>query len=234
MKTAWFRFAWIALCSALAAERPAPGARLDATACSVDALIADIEAANAAAPTPVTITLTTACTYDLTTAAPPEDLGFWYGPNGLPAITGNVTIQGQGATIERSASTVENFRIFAVVSDETLGVSGSLTLVNLTLANGVALGGSGADGGGGGAGLGGCIYTQGNLTLSGVALTGCQAVGGAGAAIGNGGGGGGGLGGNGGAGGTSGGGGGGGFMGPGGAGGNGSGGGGGALGSGAA
>ena len=234
MKMAWLRrFAWITLFSALAVERPAPAALPAVTPCSAAALIADIEAANAAAPTPVTITLTAGCKYDLTTAAPPEDLGFWFGPNGLPAITGNITIQGQGATIERSASTLEIFRIFAVVNDSTLGVTGSLTLVNLTVANGVALGGAGADGGGGGAGLGGCIYTQGNLTLSGVTLTGCQAVGGAGAAIGNGGGGGGGLGGNGGAGAATGGGGGGGFMGHGGAGASGSGGGGGAFGNGA-
>src|SRR5215468_11085405 len=118
MKMAWLRrFAWIAAFSFLAAERPAPAALPAVTPCSAGALVADIEAANAAAPTPVTITLTQGCKYDLTVAAPPEDLGFWYGPNGLPAITGNVTIQGQGATIERSASTLENFRIFAVVSD---------------------------------------------------------------------------------------------------------------------
>jgi hypothetical protein len=30
---------------------------------------------------------------------------FWYGPDGLPAITSNLTIQGNGATIERVVST---------------------------------------------------------------------------------------------------------------------------------
>jgi MYXO-CTERM domain-containing protein len=237
MIRAWFRrFAWLALVFAFAAARPAPAAIPASTPCDVDSLIADIEAANAAAPSPVTITLTTGCKYDLVAPAPADDLGFWYGPNGLPAIVGNITIQGQGATIERAPGASENFRIFAVASSATLGVTGSLTLVNLTVANGVAHGGDGAFGGGGGAGLGGCIYTQGNLTLSGVTVTGCEAIGGDGAVVGTGGGGGGGLGGNGGAGSASGGGGGGGFMGHGGSGdgAGASGGGGGALGNGAA
>jgi len=129
----------------------------------------------------------------------------WYGPNGLPPITSKITIVGdpQGTIIMRSANTgVSAFRIFYVgggqslshynppqdgngtVVSTTLPGPGNLTLINLTLQNGLAQGGAGGSstlgGGGGGLGAGGAIYNQGTLTLQGVTLAGNQAVGGAG------------------------------------------------------
>lgn len=100
------------------------------------------------------------------------------GPNGLPDITANITIQG-GATITRSSSTP--FRLFHVSQ------GGSLTLNGITLSDGDAQGGNGGNvsggngngGGGGGAGLGGAIFShQGNVTLINTTLAGSQAKGG--------------------------------------------------------
>src|SRR5260370_28937400 len=73
----------------------------------------------------------------------------WYGPNGLPAIDNDITINGQGATIER-ADGAPNFRLFYVsggsggVGDNTNTLpQGILTLNDLTLEGGVAKGGDG-------------------------------------------------------------------------------------------
>ena len=57
---------------------------------------------------------------------------------------------------------------------------GSLTLTNLTLANCLSSGGSGADGGGGGgaAGMGGAIFNEGSLSLQNSILSGNTALGG--------------------------------------------------------
>jgi uncharacterized repeat protein (TIGR01451 family) len=151
----------------------------------------------------------------------------WYGASGLPAITSSITIQGNGATIERSTAVgTPSFRLLYVTGGQGSEPSGSgnLTLQNLTLSGGLAQGGSGGNSesaGGGGAGLGGAIFNQGSLSLSGVTLAGDEAIGGVGgsALYGTSAGGGGGLGGNGGAGGDRTPGGGGGFEGNGGAGG---------------
>src|SRR5208282_6628588 len=93
-----------------------------------------------------------------------------YGPTGLPVVTANITIVGNGATIGRTAG--PSFRLFAV------GPEGSLTVDNLTLQGGwadgrynSALPPAAADGG--------AIYIdQGStLTLSGVTVTGNAAFG---------------------------------------------------------
>ncbi len=101
----------------------------------------------------------------------------WYGPNGLPAIASNITINGNGAVIERAAGATP-FRIFYVSGggdlDDNALAAGTLTLSNLTIEGGLAQGGNGGAGvlgGGGGAGLGGAIFNQGTLNLSGVTLT---------------------------------------------------------------
>ena len=142
----------------------------------------------------------------LVTARHNADLGF----NGLPSISNNLTILGNGAKLERSSA--DTFRFFHVAAAK------QLVLFDLWLVGGQARGGNG---GGGGAGLGGAILNEGSLTLSRVTLSGNVARGGNGGSrvAGSGQRGGGGLGGNGGTGGTGGGGGGGGY---GGAGGNGS------------
>lgn len=118
---------------------------------------------------PITITLAPGSTYALTT---PDN--YYYGPNGLPAITSNITINGNGATIERVGSTP--FRIFFVSgpNDPNGLPAGQLTLENLTVEGGLAQGGNGGAGnvgGGGGAGLGGAILNEGSLSLNGVTLT---------------------------------------------------------------
>ncbi|HET6878959.1 MAG TPA: hypothetical protein VFI31_02320, partial [Pirellulales bacterium] len=132
-----------------------------------------------------TIELAAGSTYNLSAAD-----NNWYGPNGLPPITSDLTIDGNGATIERSAAAgTPDFRLFYVSGGEEL-VAGSLDLENITLANGIARGGAGGAGGGGGMGAGGAIFNQGALVLSGVTLTNNEALGGTAAGSGEGGGGG--------------------------------------------
>ncbi len=113
------------------------------------------------------------------------------GPSAF-VITKSLTIDGSGQTLLRNTATP--FRLFFV------SITGSLTLSNLTLEDGLALGGAGFNGGGGAAGLGGAIFNYGALSVTGVTFAGNAAVGGAGAIYGGGGagsnGGGGGLGGN--------------------------------------
>ena len=75
-------------------------------------------------------------TYVLT--APDND---WYGPNGLPAIASNVTINGNGAIIE--ATGASHCRIFYVSGGFDTLPAGSLALNNLTLEGGLAVGGAG-------------------------------------------------------------------------------------------
>ncbi|MGB9429006.1 MAG: choice-of-anchor Q domain-containing protein [Gammaproteobacteria bacterium] len=88
--------------------------------------------------------------------------GYWYGPDGLPPIATNIIILGNpsGSTITRTGATP--FRFFYIGGSESLtgynppsGLTnlpgpGSLTLVNLTLSNGLAQGGNGGGMGGSG------------------------------------------------------------------------------------
>jgi hypothetical protein len=131
------------------------------TAATVPELIADIHAANTAGGSnTITLTAPTTAPYVLTYVNNGTD-GF----NGLPVITkGNLTIVGNGDTIERSNSGVRDFRLMDVAS------GGSLTLENLTLENGFVYGwGAAADGG--------ALYNQGTLVLSGVSIRGNTASG---------------------------------------------------------
>ncbi len=161
---------------------------------------------------PFTIVLSNAA-YTLTARG---DANNNFGFNGLPPVTSQIIIQGNGAIIERnSADVTPSFRLFYI------SPAGDLTLQDLTLRNGLAQGGAGNGdttsngGGGGGAGLGGAIYNRGKLSVIRSTLTNNTARGGQGGnGSGNeasGGGGGGGLGGNGGSSSGAGGGGGGGF-----------------------
>lgn len=136
------------------------------------------------------------------------------------AITTDITILGDGVTIERDSG-ADSFRLFYVSDD------GSLHLEDLTLSGGLAKGGDGGSapaedgaGGGGGAGLGGAIYNRGEVTIRTSNFSDNTAQGGNGGVGGmnnlgdnGGGGGGGGMGGNGGNASSDGGGGGGGFVG---------------------
>jgi hypothetical protein len=136
-------------------------------------LIADINTANSNGQSN-TINLT-ASTYDFTSAN-----NNTFGPNALPVITGNITINGNGAVLERDPSLGQStpFRFFYVSgnqvasplgSQSTGAATGTLTLENLTLEDGLAQGGSSGTGGGG-LGAGGAIFNMGNLTLNGVTL----------------------------------------------------------------
>ncbi len=139
-----------------------------------------------------TINLFPGGTYTFTAAN-----NFRYGPNALPQISSNITIEGQGATLQIAAGTTR-LRFFYVganpAASGTPGFhtpgAGNLTLRNLTLRGGRQKGGD-SNGASGGAGMGGALFNQGVLQLEAVTLTDNRATGGNG---GNGGGGGGGLG----------------------------------------
>ena len=107
---------------ALTVMAPAAGAA-PAIGCSVPALVAAIDSANGN-PGADVINLAVGCTYRLTEAVPASS-------NGLPVVTGELTINGRGATIAR-ATAAPDFRIFTV-SD-----AGSLTLNATSLRNGRA------------------------------------------------------------------------------------------------
>jgi hypothetical protein len=124
------------------------------TAARVSDLIHDINAANRHGGSN-TITLVAGKTFTLAAVDNTTD-----GPTGLPVIAANdnLTIQGNGDTIERAPGTPD-FRLFDVA------VGASLTLANATLQGGsaVARGGIPAQGG--------AIFSQGALTLTGVTVT---------------------------------------------------------------
>jgi hypothetical protein len=121
----------------------------------IPALKAAIDEANR---TGESITLASGCTYTLTSAD--------NGDNGLPVITGNVRIASNGATIRRSPTATDDFRIFQVDP----GASLSLTRTSIT---GGLLQGTG-DGGG--------IRSGGRLSLTGGAVSGSRAMNGGGIA----------------------------------------------------
>jgi hypothetical protein len=121
------------------------------TAATVSDLVADIHAANQAGGSN-TITLVAGNTFQLTAVDNTTD-----GPTGLPVIAANdtLTIIGNGDAIESSGQT---FRYFDVAP------GAALTLRNMTLAGGRAIGsGVSAEGG--------AIYSQGTLDLTGVTLS---------------------------------------------------------------
>jgi uncharacterized repeat protein (TIGR01451 family) len=121
-----------------------------------DTLAAAINYANNAGQ-PITITLLPGATFDFTSADNSTN-----GSNALPVITGDVTIVGNGDTIERTGSDV--FRFFDVSS------GGSLILQDLTLTGGLAQGaGTSAEGG--------AIYSSGTLWLDSVTLQSNEALG---------------------------------------------------------
>jgi hypothetical protein len=141
-------------------------------------LVAAIVSANSSAG-PDTVSLGVGCVYTLTAVD-----NFWYGPNGLPEIASTITIEGNGATITRSAK-APGFRLLFVGADPTsLSTSGYvspgagvLTLRQVTLTGGLAKGGD-SDGGGGGAGMGGAIFSQGSVIVDHSTIVGNTAQGG--------------------------------------------------------
>jgi hypothetical protein len=133
------------------------------TAASVADLIADINAANQTVEAD-SITLVPGTTFKLTAVDNTAN-----GATGLPVIaaTEDLTILGNGDTIARSgAKGTPAFRLFDVAAGATL------TLENMTLTGGLALGGAALQGGDGGA-----IDNRGTLTLHGVTIQGNTAQG---------------------------------------------------------
>jgi hypothetical protein len=129
----------------------------------VAGLIAAINTANneSTNPGPDTIELASSGMYAFT-----GPHNFEYGPNALPPITSEITINGNGAVLDSTATV--RLRFFYVSGglsfDGTNGLpGGKLVLRDLTLRHGKARGGD-AGNGGGGAGMGGAIFNQGELT----------------------------------------------------------------------
>jgi hypothetical protein len=117
----------LAIGALLAAGLPsvaASGATVS-VACDTVALVAAINAAYDSGPT--TLSLADGCHYDLGRV---DDSTF--GNSGTPVITNpaGVTIQGNGATIDRAASATDDFRIL------TVGPGGALAVLNTTIAGG--------------------------------------------------------------------------------------------------
>lgn len=122
------------------------------TPTNVSELIAAMDAANLTLEGD-TINLVAGKTYTLTN----QHHNDWNGATGLPRISDDLTIVGNGATIERSvAKKTPAFRLFEVWP------TGSLTLENLTLQRGLASSAEAAEGG--------AIYSLGALTLRGVTV----------------------------------------------------------------
>ena len=138
-----------ALCAPAASAAILPAVCSGSTG-SVPSLIGAITAANLN-PGPDTVTLGPDCTYTLGNVD-----NNWYGPNGLPAISDDVTVEGNGATIARFDA-APKFRLFFVGADPTSASTsgyispgpGALTLRNVTLRGGLARGGAAFLGGGG-------------------------------------------------------------------------------------
>ncbi|HEV7494475.1 choice-of-anchor Q domain-containing protein [Baekduia sp.] len=154
-----------------AAEAAPLAADCTDTTGDVTSLIAAITAANATGA-PDVIALGAGCTYTLTAVD-----NHWYGPNGLPPIASDITLDGHGATLTRALA-APKFRLLFVGADPTKPATlnyttpgaGRLTVRDLTLADGYAKGGD-ANGGGGGAGMGGAIFSQGTVIVQNTTLT---------------------------------------------------------------
>jgi len=155
-------------------DRLVPASSILVAPGNVKALIAAINQADITVGG-ATIELAPNSTYDLTAVD-----NYWYGPNGLPPITNNVIIHGNGSTIVNSGP--DYFRFFIVSGGSSLSgnanlPAGNLELDNLTLQGGTARGGSSGHGGGG-LGAGGAIFNMGTLTLKGDTLFANNAIGG--------------------------------------------------------
>lgn len=138
---------------------PSPAQAADANVpCDPAALVAAVSSANAS-PTEDTLSLTPDCVYTLT--RPAVDLG----EEGLPAISGKLTIRGNNATIRRAPDAPQ----FRLISNW-----GDLTLDRVTLTGGHAPDGVGADSSGEGrpGESGGAIQNWGPLTITGSVLSG--------------------------------------------------------------
>ena len=110
--------AGVALAAAVAAFAPAAASGQTFRAACTDglgdpgSLVTAITAANGA-PGPDTVALGADCTYLLERSD-----NTWYGPNALPPIASDITIEGNGGAIARDP-TAAHFRLFFVGADPT-------------------------------------------------------------------------------------------------------------------
>lgn len=119
--------------------------------CDANALIAAIAAANAT-PDAETLNLTAGCTYSYDQTNNVTD-----GNNALPSIVGQLTINGNGATITRSGGTLRFFHV---------PLGSTLSLNNFTITNGSVIGGQFDN-----LGRGGAIFNRGTVTLTGMTFS---------------------------------------------------------------
>lgn len=84
--------------------------------------------------------------------------GAQYGASGLPLVTSNITIQGNGSTVQRVTATDTGSDRFRILALEAGNSSANLTINSMTLRNGFAYDDS--DGG-----YGGAIYAGTDTTL---------------------------------------------------------------------
>ena len=130
---------------------PANAQTTISVSCSASVLVQDLLSAYSAAGSTETLSLASGCTYSIPnpslagnpggayygTNGTPFD---WYGPSGLPAIDGTITIEGNGAVLEGGGAG-SRYRLVYVGADpsspNTLGYTspgaGSLTLEDVTL-----------------------------------------------------------------------------------------------------
>jgi predicted outer membrane repeat protein len=164
----------------LTTDRPARAATLNVP-CDTASLVAAFNTANTNGQ-PDTIELASGCTYTLTAASETSPTA---GASGLVALTETTTVNGNGATIIRSAAGgTPRFRLIRVVGGVTLTLNnlnlknglaelggairadGILNLNNVTLTENRALGENGGSGAGGGAALGGALFVNINSTTT--------------------------------------------------------------------
>ncbi len=135
------RWGMVALVLLMSLDVPAMPARaqpITVTATTVADLINDINTANGTSGASTIINLIAGTTYTLTAET---SVG---SGTGLPIITGDLTINGNGATIARSAANgTPNFRLFIITG------SGALHLSGVTIRNGRVVGQAGSNGGNG-------------------------------------------------------------------------------------
>jgi len=111
-----------------------------------------------------------------------------FGPTATPIIFSNITIEGNGSTLQWVGS--QNVRLFAVgpasisTPGGTVSGTGNLTLRNVYIKGFRVKGGDGSGFGGGGMGAGGAVYLQdGGLTVENSTFDGNGAVGGNGSGL---------------------------------------------------
>jgi len=116
-----------------------------------------------------------------------------YGPTATPLIFSNITIEGDGATLQWDPDFNDplNARLFAIgvgsikTPNATASGTGTLTLRNVRVTGFHVKGGDGTNGGGGGLGAGGAIYAHNgaSIIVESSTFEGNQALGGNGAGI---------------------------------------------------